>query len=39
MTKEWTKHRETILVLYKGQGKTLHEVRRIMRDEYGFEAS
>ncbi|KAL1867274.1 hypothetical protein Daus18300_006393 [Diaporthe australafricana] len=39
MTKEWLKHRTTILGLYKDQSKTLDEVRRIMREEYGFEAS
>lgn len=39
MTKEWTKHKEVILRIYKDQSKTLEEVRRIMREEYGFEAS
>lgn len=39
MTKEWLKHRATILGLYKDQSKTLDEVRRIMKDEHGFEAS
>ncbi|KAG6361535.1 hypothetical protein INS49_009762 [Diaporthe citri] len=39
MTKEWLKYRTTILGLYKDQSKTLDEVRRIMKEEYGFEAS
>ncbi|POS76221.1 hypothetical protein DHEL01_v205386 [Diaporthe helianthi] len=39
MTKEWLRYRSTILGLYKDQSKTLDEVRRIMKDEYGFEAS
>ncbi|KUI53146.1 hypothetical protein VP1G_00490 [Cytospora mali] len=39
MTKEWTKYKDTILSLYKDQSKTLDEVRRIMRENYGFEAS
>lgn len=39
MTKEWLKYRVTILGLYKDQSKTLDEVRRIMKDEYGFDAS
>ncbi|KAI3398992.1 hypothetical protein diail_8019 [Diaporthe ilicicola] len=39
MTKEWLKYRTTILGLYKDQSKTLDEVRRIMREEYGFDAS
>lgn len=39
MTKEWLRYRSTILGLYKDQSKTLDEVRRIMKEEYGFEAS
>lgn len=39
MTKDWAKHRETILALYKGQSRTLDDVRRIMKETYGFEAS
>lgn len=39
MTKEWLKYRPTILGLYKDQSKTLDEVRRIMKEQYGFEAS
>lgn len=39
MTKEWTKYKDTILSLYKDQSKTLDEVRRVMRDDHGFEAS
>ncbi|ROW08276.1 hypothetical protein VMCG_03152 [Cytospora schulzeri] len=39
MTKEWPKYKDTILSLYKDQSKTLHEVRQIMRDDHGFEAS
>lgn len=32
MTKEWLKYRITILELYKDQGKTLDEVRTIMKE-------
>lgn len=39
MTKEWVKHKETILVLYKDQGKTLKEVMEIMEIRHGFKAS
>lgn len=39
MTKEWIRYKDTILKLYKDQGMTLDEVRRVMRVEHGFEAS
>lgn len=39
MTKEWKKYQATILSLYKGQGKTLSEVMKIMERQYGFKAS
>ncbi len=39
MTKTWGPHKHIIIELYKQQNKTLHEVRKIMEETYGFDAS
>ncbi|KAK3941664.1 Clr5 domain-containing protein [Diplogelasinospora grovesii] len=39
MTKQWNDYRDVIVGLYKMESKPLHEVRRIMEDEYNFKAS
>jgi hypothetical protein len=39
MTKRWDEHRATIISLYKEQHKPLHEVKRLMAEQYGFVAS
>lgn len=39
MTKQWEKFRDIIIAEYKGQNKPLHEVQRIMIEQYGFKAS
>jgi Clr5 domain len=36
---DWDRHRALITRLYDGEDKPLREVRRIMLEEYGFEAS
>src|SRR6201999_1228383 len=35
----WEKARPVITKLYVGKGRTLHEVRTIMKQRYGFEAT
>ncbi|KAB5566877.1 Clr5 domain-containing protein [Coniochaeta sp. 2T2.1] len=39
MTKKWDEHRATIISLYKEQHKPLREVQRLMKEQYGFDAS
>lgn len=39
MTKEWERWRNTILGLYKGEGKTLAQTMKTMDEEHGFKAS
>ncbi|KAH7019416.1 Clr5 domain-containing protein [Ilyonectria destructans] len=39
MAKPWNDHRHTIVRLYINEGKTLQEVRAIMKSQYKFEAS
>ncbi|OIW25194.1 hypothetical protein CONLIGDRAFT_84464 [Coniochaeta ligniaria NRRL 30616] len=39
MTKKWEEHKATIISFYKEQHKPLHEVKRLMEEQYGFEAS
>lgn len=39
MTKPWLEYREVIVKLYINDGRTLADVRGIMKDTYGFEAS
>jgi len=38
MRKPWDDHKELIIVEYKENNKSLHEVRRIMEQRYGFKA-
>lgn len=39
MAKPWNQHRETITKLYIQEGRTLEDVRGIMKTEYNFQAS
>ncbi|KAM6523490.1 hypothetical protein FSOLCH5_004110 [Fusarium solani] len=39
MAKPWSEHRATITKLYIQEGRTLEDVRGIMKTEYNFEAS
>ncbi|RSL75996.1 hypothetical protein CEP51_010364 [Fusarium floridanum] len=39
MAKPWNEHRAIITKLYIQEGRTLHDVRNIMKTEYNFEAS
>ncbi|KAM0439919.1 hypothetical protein ACHAPT_001017 [Fusarium lateritium] len=39
MAKPWDEHRETITRLYIQEGRTLEDVRGIMKNEYDFKAS
>jgi len=39
MTKKWDSHKTSIISLYKAQNKSLNEVKQIMKDHYGFDAS
>ncbi|KAI8721940.1 Clr5 domain-containing protein [Fusarium sp. LHS14.1] len=39
MAKPWNEHRQTITKLYIQEGRTLEDVRGIMKTEYNFEAS
>lgn len=39
MTKRWDEHKPTIISLYKEQHKPLNEVRKIMAEQHGFQAS
>ncbi|RSL78327.1 hypothetical protein CEP52_017641, partial [Fusarium oligoseptatum] len=39
MAKPWKEHRQTITKLYIQEGRTLEDVRGIMKTEYNFEAS
>ncbi|KAJ4307361.1 hypothetical protein N0V84_012788, partial [Fusarium piperis] len=39
MAKPWHEHRETITKLYIQEGRTLEDVRSIMKAEHNFEAS
>ncbi|KAF4970452.1 hypothetical protein FSARC_2530 [Fusarium sarcochroum] len=39
MAKPWNEHRSTITKLYIQEGRTLEDVRNIMKVQYGFEAS
>jgi len=39
MTKKWDEHKATIISFYKEQHKPLHEVKRLMIEQHGFEAS
>lgn len=39
MPKDWNRQRKLIERLYFTEKKTLDEVRELMRNEYGFEAS
>ncbi|KAF7539859.1 hypothetical protein G7Z17_g12328 [Cylindrodendrum hubeiense] len=39
MAKPWSDHRHTIVRLYINEGRTLEDVRAIMKTQYGFEAS
>jgi hypothetical protein len=39
MTKPWKEHRQKIVQLYIDEGRTLHDVRSIMQNRFGFEAS
>lgn len=39
MAKPWNEHRATITKLYIQEGRTLEDVRGIMKTEYNFEAS
>ena len=39
MTKKWAKYKDEILKLYLEQSKPLHQVRTIMVEKYGFDAS
>lgn len=39
MTKRWKEHSEVIKKLYRNENKPLHEVQRIMEQQYNFKAS
>lgn len=39
MTKRWDQHRAIIVSFYKQHNKPLHEVKRLMAEQYGFVAS
>lgn len=39
MAKPWNEHRATITKLYIQEGRTLEDVRGIMKTEHNFEAS
>ncbi|KPM40982.1 hypothetical protein AK830_g5615 [Neonectria ditissima] len=39
MAKPWNEHRHNIVRLYIDEGRTLEDVRGIMKTQYGFEAS
>ncbi|KAH7157734.1 Clr5 domain-containing protein [Dactylonectria estremocensis] len=39
MAKPWDEHRQVIVRLYIKEGRTLHDVRTIMKAKHGFEAS
>lgn len=39
MTKNWERYRVAIINLYKQQNLPLHEVKRILQEQYGFTAS
>jgi transposase-like protein len=39
MTKPWKEFRQEIIRLYIQEGRTLQDVKEIMRQRHGFEAS
>jgi hypothetical protein len=39
MGKQWAENKDNIVRLYKVENKTLNQVREIMKEQYGFEAS
>jgi hypothetical protein len=39
MTKDWDRHKSEILTLYITKGKSLDDVRRILKGRHRFDAS